>query len=117
MRNTFIQPGTSDLGEMIADIKEGFFIDGPEGGQADATGEFMFGASKVRRIRNGKLAEPVQNVTVAGQAFEVLKSVDAVSKDFQWDLGAGHCGKGQPAKVDAGGPYLRCEVVIGGKQK
>ena len=116
MRNTFIQPGQDDLNEMIAGIKDGFFIDGPEGGQADATAEFMFGASKVRKIRNGKLAEHVQKITVSGQAFDVLKTVDAVSKDFQWDLGAGHCGKGQPAKVDAGGPYIRCEVLIGGAQ-
>ncbi|MDZ4676244.1 MAG: TldD/PmbA family protein [Oligoflexia bacterium] len=116
MRNTFIQPGNDKVDEMIAGIKEGYYIDGPEGGQADATGEFMFGASKVRKIRDGKLAEPVQKITVAGQAFEVLRTVDAVSSDFKWDLGAGHCGKGQPAKVDAGGPYLRCELLVGGQQ-
>jgi TldD protein len=116
MRNTFVQPGNHDVEQMISEIKEGYYVDGPEGGQADATGEFMFGASKVRKIRNGKLAEPVQKVTVAGQAFEVLSTVDAVSKDFKWDLGAGHCGKGQPAKVDAGGPFLRCELLVGGQQ-
>jgi TldD protein len=116
MRNTFIQPGTSEVSQMISEIKDGYYVDGPEGGQADATGEFMFGASKVRRIKDGKLGESVQRITVAGQAFEVLKTVDAVSKDFKWDLGAGHCGKGQPAKVDAGGPFLRCEIMVGGKQ-
>jgi TldD protein len=116
MRNTFIQPGHDDVEKMISEIKEGYFVDGPEGGQADATGEFMFGASKVRRIRDGKLAEHVQKITVAGQAFKVLKTVDAVSRDFKWDLGAGHCGKGQPAKVDAGGPFLRCEIMVGGRQ-
>jgi TldD protein len=116
MRNTFIQPGTSELDEMISGIQDGYFVDGPEGGQADATGEFMFGASKVRRIKDGKLAEAVQKITVSGQAFDVLQSVDAVSKDFRWDLGAGHCGKGQPAKVDAGGPYIRCEILLGGSQ-
>lgn len=116
MRNTFIQPGQSDLDQMISEIQEGYFIDGPEGGQADATGEFMFGASKVRKIIDGKLGESVQKVTVAGQAFDVLKTVDAVSRDFKWELGAGHCGKGQPAKVDAGGPFIRCEVIVGGQQ-
>lgn len=116
MRNTYIEPGESELDEMIGGIDHGYFIDGPEGGQADATGEFMFGASRVRRIRNGKLAESVQKLSVSGNAFEVLQSVDAVSKDFRWDLGSGHCGKGQPAKVDAGGPYLRCELLAGGAQ-
>ncbi len=116
MRNTYIEPGNDNLEDMIAGIDDGFFIDGPEGGQADATGEFMFGASRIRRIQNGRLGERVQKITVSGNAFDVLKSVDAVSKDFRWDLGSGHCGKGQPAKVDAGGPYLRCELLVGGSQ-
>lgn len=116
MRNTYIEPGNDTLDDMIAGIDDGFFVDGPEGGQADATAEFMFGASRVRRIHKGKLGETVQKITVSGNAFDVLKSVDAVSSDFRWDLGSGHCGKGQPAKVDAGGPYLRCEILAGGAQ-
>ncbi|MBF0276565.1 MAG: TldD/PmbA family protein [SAR324 cluster bacterium] len=116
MRNTYIEPGNDQLKNMISEIEDGYFIDGPGGGQADATGEFMFGASKVRRIQNGKLSGHVKELTVSGKAFEVLQSVDAVSQDFRWDLGAGYCGKGQPAKVDAGGPYLRCQVLVGGAQ-
>jgi len=116
MRNTYIEPGRDELDDMIAGIDDGLFIDGPEGGEADATGEFMFGASRVRRIRDGRPGETVQKVTVTGSAFEVLQSVDAVSRDFRWDLGSGHCGKGQLAKVDAGGPYLRCELLVGGAQ-
>jgi len=117
MRNTYIEPGNDSLEDLISNIEDGYFVDGPEGGQADATGEFMFGANKVRKIVGGKLGEYVQNVTVAGNAFEVLKSVDGVSRDFRWDLGSGHCGKGQPAKVDAGGPFLRCKILVGGVQK
>ncbi len=116
MRNTYVEPGESSLNEMIARIDDGLFIDGPEGGQADATGEFMFGASRVRRIQNGKLGDVVQKISISGNAFDVLGSVDAVSRDFRWELGSGYCGKGQPAKVDAGGPYLSCEVLIGGAQ-
>ena len=117
MRNTYIEPGTDHLKDMIAGVEDGYFIDGAAGGQADATGEFMFGASKVRPIKNGKIQPPVQELTVSGKAFEVLQSVDAVSEDFRWDLGAGFCGKGQPAKVDAGGPYLRCQLLVGGAQQ
>ena len=117
MRNTYIEPGQDRLDDMIAGIEDGYYIDGPGGGQADATGEFMFGASKVRRIQNGHLAGYVRELTVSGKAFDVLQSVDAVSQDFRWDLGAGYCGKGQPAKVDAGGPYLRCQLLVGGSQQ
>ncbi|MCE9600149.1 MAG: TldD/PmbA family protein [Spirochaetia bacterium] len=116
MRNTYVAPGEDRLEDMISGIDSGYYIEGPEGGQADATGEFMFGASRVRAIRGGNLAESVQKVTVSGNAFDVLRSVDAVSSDFRWDLGSGHCGKGQPAKVDAGGPYIRCKILIGGAQ-
>ncbi len=116
MRNTYIAPGRSRLDEMISEIDSGYFIDGPEGGQADATGEFMFGASRVRKIEKGKLTDTVQKISVSGNAFDVLRSVDAVSEDFLWDLGSGHCGKGQPAKVDAGGPYIRCSLLLGGEQ-
>ena len=52
---------------------------------------------------------------LSGQAFEVLQSVDGVGSQFRWDLGSGYCGKGQPAKVDAGGPWLLCTVVLGGR--
>jgi TldD protein len=116
MRNTYIAPGDQSLEEMIASTDDGWLLDGPSNGQADATGEFMFGVTTARRIRNGKLAELVRGVTVTGLAFEVLKTVDAVSREFHWDLGSGYCGKGQRAKVDAGGPYLRCQVILGGEQ-
>jgi TldD protein len=116
MRNTFIEPGHSSLEEMIAGVEDGFLLEGPQGGQADSTGEFMFGVQEARRIRNGRLGELVRGVTISGIAFDVLRSVDAVSREFRWDLGAGYCGKIQPAKVDAGGPWLRCQVVLGGRQ-
>ncbi|TGN18571.1 TldD/PmbA family protein [Leptospira idonii] len=115
MRNTFLLPGNSSLEEMIANTKDGYYLDGPKNGQADATGEFMFAVQKAYRIENGKITKLLKGVTVSGLAFDVLQSVDMVSKEFKWDLGSGHCGKGQPAKVDAGGPYVRTKVLLGGK--
>jgi TldD protein len=116
MRNTYLAPGDRSIEEIIADTKDGYLLDGPRNGQADATGEFMFGVQEAWRIRDGKKTELLRGVTLAGIAFEVLESVDTVSRDFRWDLGAGYCGKGQPAKVDAGGPYIRCRAVLGGEQ-
>jgi TldD protein len=116
MRNTYLAPGISLLEEIIASTDDGYLLDGPRNGQADATGEFMFGVQEARRIRDGKLCEMVRGVTITGIAFDVLKTVDAVSTEFRWDLGSGYCGKGQPAKVDAGGPYIRCQALLGGEQ-
>ena len=99
----------------IADIDDGLILDGPRNGQADANGEFMFGTLQAWSIENGKRGPLRRGVNISGMAFEVLSTVDAVSKDFRWDLGSGYCGKGQPAKVDAGGPWLSCEVLVGGR--
>jgi TldD protein len=116
MRNTYIRPGTQSLEEIIASTEDGYLLDGPRNGQADATGEFMFGVQRAYRIKNGKIGELHRGVSLSGKAFEVLQTVDAVSNEFLWDLGSGHCGKGQPAKVDAGGPYIRCQAMLGGQQ-
>jgi TldD protein len=115
MRNTYIAPGDADLPEMIAAIDDGYLLDGPLNGQADSNGEFMFGTREAYRIKNGKKGELLRGVNISGTAFDVLRSVDRVGREFHWDLGSGHCGKGQPAKVDAGGPWISCEVVLGGR--
>ena len=116
MRNTYLMPGKQKLATMISEIDDGYLIEGAGSGQADSNGEFMFGSSHVWRIKGGQKTELLKEATLSGIAFDVLKTVDAVSEEFQWDLGTGHCGKGQPAKVDAGGPFIRCEINIGGRQ-
>jgi len=115
MRNTYIAPGDQSLEALIANIDDGYLLDGAANGQADANGEFMFGTREAYRIVKGRRGPLLRGVNISGQAFEVLRSVDGVGRDFKWDLGSGHCGKGQPAKVDAGGPWLSCEVVLGGR--
>jgi TldD protein len=115
MRNTFIEPGDATLEEMIASIDDGYLLDGAANGQADSNGEFMFGTREAYRIVKGKRGPLLRGVNISGQAFDVLRSVERVGKEFRWDLGSGYCGKGQPAKVDAGGPWLLCTVVLGGR--
>ena len=115
MRNTYMEPGEQKLEDMIGEMDDGYLVDGAGGGQADANGEFMFGCGHVWHIKNGQKKELLREATLSGIAFDVLKTVDAVSQEFQWDLGTGYCGKGQPAKVDAGGPYVRCDIHVGGR--
>jgi len=118
MRNTYIEPGETPLEEMIGDIKDGYYLsDLGLSGQADSNAEFMFGVKEAHRIVDGKIGELVRGATISGNAFEVLQSIDAVGNDFRWEHGAGVCGKGQAAKVDAGGPHLRCTLTIGGRQE
>jgi TldD protein len=117
MTNTYVEPGESEVGELIAGIHDGYYLKGfGPSGQADSNAEFMFGVRRARRVRNGKLGELLRGVTISGNAFDVLHSIDAVANDFQWEYAAGYCGKGQAAKVDDGGPHVRCTLTIGGEQ-
>ncbi|MFC1705600.1 TldD/PmbA family protein [Planctomycetota bacterium] len=116
MRNTYLEPRDHTVEEMIDGIKDGYYLKGAGGGQADANAEFMFATLEAYRIRDGKQQELVREATISGQAFSVLETVDAVGTDFMWAMGSGHCGKGQLAKVDGGGPSVRCKVTVGGKQ-
>ncbi|MBI2184060.1 MAG: TldD/PmbA family protein [Thaumarchaeota archaeon] len=114
MRNTYIEPGDYGLKEILEDVDHGYLLKGARNGQADANAEFMFGAQEAYLIEKGEVKELLRGVTLSGQGFEVLKSVDALGKEFDYDIGSGYCGKWQLAKVDGGGPYLRCKAIVGG---
>jgi len=116
MRNTYVEPGDWKLEELIQDTKKGYLMKGAMNGEADSNATFMFAVQEAQEIVNGELGETYRGVSVSGNALEVLSKVDAITKEFQWDLGSGYCGKGQWAKVDGGGGYLRCEALMGGRQ-
>ena len=114
MRNTAVLPGTSSIEEMIASVDDGYYLMESGNGQADLTGEFMFGVTCGYEIKNGKLGKALLDTTVSGVAFEMLKTVDMVSKEMEWSS-SGFCGKKQPMAVSMGGPHLRCKIMIGGR--
>ncbi|HCM27547.1 MAG: peptidase [Treponema sp. GWB1_62_6] len=114
MRNTAILPGSSKLDDMIAGIDSGYYFQRSDSGQADSTGEFMFGVMMGYEISGGKLGNALRNTTISGVAFDMLKTVDAVSDDMDWTC-AGFCGKKQMIPVGMGGPAIRCRVNIGGR--
>ena len=114
MRNTAIMPGTDKLEDMIASIDDGYYLIESSNGQADLTGEFMFGVSLGYEIKNGKLGRALLDTTVSGIAFEMLKSVDMVSDQVVWSS-SGFCGKKQRMPVGMAGPEMRCRITIGGR--
>jgi TldD protein len=114
MRNTAILPGDASLEDMIKSVKKGYFLAGAGNGQADTTGEFMFAVNRGYEIVDGKLGRPLREATISGVAFEMLKSVSMVSRDFEWES-SGYCGKKQPMPVGMGGPALKCRVAVGGQ--
>ncbi len=114
MRNTSIHPGTDKLEDMIASVDDGYYLIESNNGQADTTGEFMFGVTMGYEIKHGKLGKALLDTTISGVAFDMLKTVDMVGDKIWW-TSSGMCGKKQPMPVGMGGPALRCKVMIGGR--
>ena len=114
MRNTAVLPGKSKLEDMIASIDDGYYLTDTNNGQADTTGEFMFGVTFGYEIKKGKLGRPLLDTTISGVAFDMLKTVDMLSDEMIW-ASSGMCGKKQPMPVGMGGPAVKCRVNIGGR--
>ena len=114
MRNTAIHPGKNTLEEMIAGVSDGYYFTDTNNGQADTTGEFMFGVCMGYEIKNGKLGRALLDTTISGVAFEMLKTVDMISDTVEWSS-SGFCGKKQPMPVGLGGPAVRCRITVGGR--
>ncbi len=114
MRNTAILPGKDKLEDMISSVEDGYYFIKTGNGQADATGEFMFGIEFGYEIRHGKLGRALRSTTISGVAFDMLKTVTMLSDDMSW-CSTGMCGKKQPMPVGMGGPAVKCMVNVGGR--
>jgi TldD protein len=116
MTNTWIAPGPTPAADLFADIQTGVYARNWLGGMTN--GEmFTFTAGEAWMIRQGKLAEPVRDVTLSGNVFRTLADIEAIGDDFYWDESGG-CGKGGQSglPVGCGGPSLRIRnVVVGGE--
>ena len=106
--------GADKLEDMIAAIDDGYYFTQTNNGQADTTGEFMFGIMMGYEIKNGKLGRAVRDTTISGVAFQMLQTVDMLSDDMVWSC-SGTCGKKQPMPVGMGGPAVKCKVNVAGK--
>ncbi|MBW4647087.1 MAG: TldD/PmbA family protein [Kastovskya adunca ATA6-11-RM4] len=116
MTNTWIERGKTPVADLFQGIKEGVYARNWLGGMTN--GEmFTFSAGEAWMIRDGKIAEPVRDVTLSGNVFKTLADIEAIGDDFYWDESGG-CGKaGQGGlPVGCGGPSLRIRnVVVGGE--
>lgn len=67
--------------QLLADMKEGILVTGFLGGNFNgATGDFSHGVQGFR-VRDGKLAEPISEMNVAGNHVELWKHLVAVGND------------------------------------
>lgn len=79
-------PGRGDQSEVLAGVGSGFFVQsvtGVHSGVNPVSGDFSVGAEGLM-IRDGELAEPVREVTIASTIQRMLRGVVAVGGDLEW---------------------------------
>ena len=116
MTNTAIEQGDTPFEEMIKDIELGIYACDAYGGQTQLE-TFSFSSGYAYMIREGKIAEMVKDVILAGNLFTTMMNIDAIGNDFKWINSGGGCGKGaqSPLPVSMGAPHIRIQnVVVGG---
>ncbi|HEY3703155.1 MAG TPA: TldD/PmbA family protein [Acidimicrobiales bacterium] len=79
-------PGNASQDEIIASVDEGMLVQwvtGIHSGVNPISGDFSVGAEGIL-IRDGALAEPVREVTIASTIQRMLSAVVAVGADLEW---------------------------------
>ena len=82
--NFFITPGEKNLAELMADMGEGLVITQVSGLHAGAnpiSGDFSLIAQGYT-VKNGQKDAPVEQITVAGNFYQMLKNIRAVGSDL-----------------------------------
>lgn len=108
MTTTYILPGDKTLDELIGEVKDGYFIESIKHGSGMST--FTIAPSLAYRIKDGKIAGPVQISVISGTVFETLSNIDGLSDKLEiLSFVTGGCGKMEqwPLPVGFGGPYVR----------
>lgn len=85
-----LEPGDLDQSEIIAKVGNGLLVQsitGVHSGVNPVSGDFSVGAEGLM-IRDGVLAEPVREVTIASTIQRMLLNVVAVGSDLEWLPGA-----------------------------
>jgi PmbA protein len=84
--NLVIAPGPQPLSDIIAGIDHGLLVEDVLGlGQGNIiSGAFSNPLSLAFRIERGEIAGRVKNVSIAGNVYELLRDVAAVSHETQW---------------------------------
>ena len=79
-------PGTTPYAELLAGVDNGILVQtmaGLHSGVNPVSGDFSVGAEGLM-IRNGQLAEPVREVTIASTLPRLLLDLVAVGAELEW---------------------------------
>ncbi|MBQ3420875.1 MAG: TldD/PmbA family protein [Romboutsia sp.] len=86
--NLFIQKGEYSLEELMNKLGEGVMITdfaGLHSGANSITGDFSL-AAKGYYIKDGKKQYPIEQITVAGNYFDLIKDIKAIGDDLNFPM-------------------------------
>jgi len=101
MTNISLMPGEWTLDDLIADTKDGIFVDTNRSWSIDQNRlNFQFGTEIAWEIKNGKKTRILKNPVYQGITPEFWNSCDAICNQDHFVLwGVTNCGKGQPGQT------------------
>lgn len=123
MANLNVEPGDSNLGEMIASIQHGVYMESNRSWSIDdSRNKFQFGCELGRLIENGELKGLVRNPNYRGISATFWRNLAAVGNEHSFDVqGVTNCGKGEPNQsiyVGHASPVCHfCDVDVFGGAK
>jgi PmbA protein len=84
--NILLQPGETPLKDILAGIKEGILVEDLLGlGQGNIlSGAFSNPLALAFKIEKGEIVGRVKDLSIAGNIYDLLKDVAAVSREAQW---------------------------------
>lgn len=116
MTNTYFEPGSNSVEEMIASISYGLLLDEPTSGMEDPKNwGIQAMVSFGREIKDGQLTGRIFSpIVLSGYVPDLLKSISMMSGKVEL-LGSGACGKGwkEWVKVSDGGPWIKAKIRLG----
>ena len=84
--NLIFEAGETPVEQMIASVEEGLLVDTPLGlGQGNViSGAFSNSLGLAYKIENGEIVGRVKDVSIAGNVYDLLQNVVAVSREAEW---------------------------------
>lgn len=99
MANVNLEPGTSELQDMIASVDNGILMSTNRSWSIDDyRNKFQFGCEYARLIHNGQLGAVVRNPNYRGITVDFWRRLAAVGRHSE-TFGTLFCGKGEPSQI------------------
>lgn len=109
--NFYVEKGEKDFKDIIGDIGRGVYITdlaGLHSGLNPVSGDFSLSAEGFL-IKNGEIVEPINQIIISGNFFQLLKDIDEIGSDLKI---------GGPMSMNFGSPSIKInKLSISGEWK